>query len=244
MPDIGAAEPDMNKVIAFVSATRPDSGNQLGEWLLIHAVRELAPPGGAAARLAVNTVDMIPAWLGDLSNAALRESPPYDAMIEVWSHGDCADIGRTFDSMAESAGLAGHPFGARLYRVTELVEKDTLAARVARVPGIRLISAIEGHEHLSDREVREGWDHHVAPALRVHRAMTRYVRNWVEEILTPGARPIHGIAVLNFASDEDLKERFFDSEAGKSEIRKDTGSFVRRAENIYAREYLVHLRDG
>src|SRR5690606_30292602 len=115
------------------------------------------------------------------------------------------------------------------YRVSEFVEKDETPDRPGLVPGIRLLSTLYGRPELDDRQVKLGWDRHVPPALVAHRAMSRYARNWVEEPLTSGAPRIHGLAALNFPTDDDLRERFYASAADKAAMAEDTPRFVHKA---------------
>jgi hypothetical protein len=126
----------------------------------------------------------------------------------------------------------------RTYRVSEFVEKDATPGGAGRVPGIRLLSTLYGRPDLDDRQIKLGWDRHVPPAMSAHRAMSRYIRNWIEEPLTSGAPHIHGLAALNFLTDEDLRERFYASAASKAAMAEDTPRFVQKSVNVYAREHV------
>ena len=56
--------------------------------------------------------------------------------------------------------------------------------------------------------------------------MTRYVRNLVDQPLTPGAPGYNGVAMLYFPTQQDLEQRLYDTPANAEVIGADVASFV------------------
>ena len=82
---------------------------------------------------------------------------------------------------------------------------------------------------------------HVPLALRVHAGVAKYVRNWIEEPLSPTTAQTRGIVELHFDSITDLEQRWFDSERGRAEIIQDVGHFLKSAVRMFTTEHLLRV---
>jgi uncharacterized protein (TIGR02118 family) len=163
-----------------------------------------------------------------------------------------ADAGSTGDSMADAAislwvddaGLAAfreeigaptstwRPAGAaRLdaWRVREVraksYDRDWPDGSVS--PGITQYSLVRPAPGRSRAQCSRHWrEKHLPLALRVHVGLWNYVQDHVLETLTDTGDDVLGHAALHFRSEDDLREKLFDSEAGAREIYADIPRFM------------------
>jgi hypothetical protein len=91
---------------------------------------------------------------------------------------------------------------------------------------VNLVSAITWAAGKTEETGRQGWHKHGPLACRVHIGMTRYVQNYVEQALTPGAPGYNGVAVLYFPTLQDLEQRLYDTPQNAEVIAADVKSFV------------------
>ena len=79
----------------------------------------------------------------------------------------------------------------------------------------------------SREECSRHWqEKHVPLALRIHVGMWNYVQDHVVDTLSETGGDLLGHAVLHFRSLQDLRDKFFDSEAGAQEIYADVARFM------------------
>lgn len=106
-------------------------------------------------------------------------------------------------------------------------------------PGVERISFIRAAPGLTRAEMARHWGEVHWPIARVHHpALWRYVQNVVVEPITPDAPEADGIAQLHFRSVADLRDRFYDSEAGQRVVADDVRQFLERGAGwrVLARE--------
>jgi uncharacterized protein (TIGR02118 family) len=133
--------------------------------------------------------------------------------------------------------------GARLdvYAVDERVriEYERDWADGVAAPGVERISFVRALPGLTRAEMAAHWGDVHWPIARVHHpALWRYVQNVVLEVLTPESPDVDGIAQLTFRTVTDLRDRFYDSDAGKQVVADDVAKFLDRGAGwrILARE--------
>jgi uncharacterized protein (TIGR02118 family) len=156
-------------------------------------------------------------------NLVRGDGAPWHVVVEAWT-------GAVSLRELLRAGVPGECVAAcATYRVEELVEKDEGPAPGWPVAGVRLIVPWRRRIDVSPGECRRHWDEHVPLANRVHVGVTRYVRNWVEEAVgddVAKAPPYQGIASQHYPSEQDLRERSFDSPASVQAINDDVADFI------------------
>jgi EthD domain len=157
---------------------------------------------------------------------------------------DFTDRARLYDSPAAGRAmeeaLVARVSEAFTYRVTENIEKDahpTLPGE--RSPGVKMIPMAGWKQGLTDREGRLAWEVHGPLALRTHTGFSKYVRNVVEESLTPGAPDYRGIGELQFLTTDDAVHRFFPSPAAARIIEFDTARWMVAYEGAFFGEYVL-----
>ena len=92
-------------------------------------------------------------------------------------------------------------------------------------PGVKRLSFVRTHAGTTRAEFAVHWRDIHAPLARVHHpALWRYVQNVVIHPVTPGSAD--GVAELSFRTEADLRERMYDSAAGREVIAKDVASFI------------------
>jgi uncharacterized protein (TIGR02118 family) len=98
-----------------------------------------------------------------------------------------------------------------------------------QTPGLGLLFAVVRRADISHEQFDEHWrDRHAPLALRHHVGMWDYVQCSFVRPLRPDSAELDGMAVCQFASREDLKERFYDSPEGRAVIEAD----VRRMSDV------------
>lgn len=227
----------MGKLICFVRAADPGAAASCRA----HALEELAPAlltRLQPSRLIVDLADVDPGdppWKRP-GEASAPASSAYDAAIQMvvedGAEGEAAAV------VAEA--LTGWAGAVAAYRVNETIEREQRPrAAPGRSPGVKFLSLMRFHDDLPPRARRRIWAHHAGLALKVHVGMDIYVRNVVEAALTKDAPEVHGVAELHFPTMRDMRERWFDSPAGREAIIQDVGHFLHSAVRLYTSEHVI-----
>jgi hypothetical protein len=119
--------------------------------------------------------------------------------------------------------------GAQVWRGRSrtLLERAPSAAPGACTPGIVLVATTVRAPALSHADFDAWWrDRHGPLALRHHAGLCGYEQIVFERPVRAEGPALDGLALLHFASAGDLRERFYDSEAGRDAIRADTARFL------------------
>lgn len=160
-------------------------------------------------------------------------SPPIDSIGELSF--DTIDDYRTrlYDSEEGRAIVArdvqGFLAAADAYECTEHVQRagDWPGRPGRRSPGVKLFAAMRRADGLDHQAFVDHWlGRHAPLALARHPTLVRYVTNVVDARLSPEAPEVDGFAELHFASEEDRRERMFDSEEGRREVEADMARFL------------------
>ena len=82
---------------------------------------------------------------------------------------------------------------------------------------------------------RRHWDEHVSTALRVHVGLTKYERNWVDEVMSwsVGAQPVDAYADFSFRTARDFLDNFFPGEGDRLEVTQDIVNFVASGSGLF-----------
>ena len=230
----------MTKLIAFVQGFAYEERAKFQDYCLQEFAPRWLAEDGTMQGLVVDLVDVVPEHMpwqrpGELS--PIPADPPYDAVIEAWF--ETADQARDANRWL-LAELSERRAKLDVFRTTEWIEKDRPApAGHGRSLGIKYMSQCTFHDDLPDSAARRSWDIHVPLALRVHVGVAKYVRNWVEEPLSPVTGKVQGIVELHFDNISDLEQRWFDSERGRAEIVQDVGHFLKGAVRMFTTEHIL-----
>jgi uncharacterized protein (TIGR02118 family) len=152
-----------------------------------------------------------------------------DAVISLWL--DDAGLG-TFREELGAPASAWRPAGAGrvdAWRVREVRAKtyDRSWPDGSVSPGIAQYSLVRPARSRSRAQCSRHWqENHVPLALRIHVGLWNYVQDHVLETLTETGGDVLGHAALHFRSEDDLREKLFDSEAGAREIYADIPRFM------------------
>ena len=152
-----------------------------------------------------------------------------DAAVSLWV--DDAGLG-AFREEVGTAARAWHPAGASrvdAWRVREVRAKtyDRSWPDGSLSPGITQYSLVRPARSRSLEQCSRHWqEKHVPLALRIHVGLWNYVQDHVIETLTETGGDVLGHAALHFRSEDDLREKLFDSEAGAREIYADIPHFM------------------
>jgi hypothetical protein len=157
---------------------------------------------------------------------------------------DFTDRARLYDSPSAGRAIeealmakAGEAF---TFRATENIEKDAHPTLLGeRSPGAKMLSIAGLKPGLTPAQWRLAWEVHGPLALRTHTGFSKYVRNVVEESLTPGAPDYRGIAELVFLTMDDAVHRFFPSPAAARIIEFDTARWMVAYDGAYFGEYVL-----
>lgn len=231
----------MQKLIT-VAARRPGNESAVFQQDYLERLAPLAMAQWVGLRrYIVNLVDVA------LDPDAGAPEPPYDVVTEAWfdTLEDFLEPGRRYPSPAVAAEVETEFHGATarafVYHVAERVQLDDGQVPIegARSPGVKAIYLVRRAAGLSSREAAERWRKHAPLAVKHHAGMSKYVQNGVIASLTPGAPRVDGVAVLHFPTLEDLRQRMYDSEAGRAAITADAATLVSEATPLYCGEYVL-----
>ena len=94
-------------------------------------------------------------------------------------------------------------------------------------PGLTATFALVRRPDLTHEQSDSHWrDNHAPLALKHHVGMWGYTQCSIDKALTPGSAAYDGVALCQFASLSDLKERFFDGPEGVKAIREDVAKMA------------------
>lgn len=144
------------------------------------------------------------------------------------------DEGSPFSCQAVLAGPAGWASGAGpadRYTAEMVVGKDGSAGAIS------LMALIERPEGMSRAEAFRHWDEHIPLAVEVHYKALSYRQYRFVERLSKGGRDYTGLAVLGFASPEDLRTGLFRTPEDNAVIAADVAEFTTRFETLYGTEH-------
>ena len=233
----------MYDTVTFYKAQAEADTREYQQWFLKSHAPTLINVGGAK-RCVVNLIEPEPEKLPYRPSDELKTpdgKPAYDVVLEVSSidHASYENLRRSFAILPKKTSLC------HAYRVDRSLEKDELGEQPIgeATPGLKFISKINWWKDMQPSAARRSWDNHVALALRVHIGASKYLRNWVTSKLTDSAPDTGGVTMLNFLSQYDLENRWFDSARGEQEIMHDKEHFVSGGNRLYAKEYLLFEPD-
>jgi hypothetical protein len=231
------------KFISLIGCGQGSDRAAFRQWFISEHAPALAHSPGIA-HYVVNLNDFTP----NMGVAPLESAPvPYDVVTEasIEPSGSAQSAAELYNGAVGEAverSLRAHGANCYSYLVSEVVEKDQQTfVRGERAPGVNLVSAITWGEGKNDQQGRQGWRHHGPLACRIHIGMTRYVQNYIEQVLTPGAPPYNGVAMLYFPALVDLEQRLYDRPESAELIGADVRSFVNLAKIVtfYTTQYTL-----
>ena len=219
----------MGKVLALVRRAEGMDRVDFGKKYMDFGTGLAALPG--VQRCIVSLVDV------SAEDAGLRPGgePKFDAVSELWTGPGVDPVAL----LATPAGLVGQN---HVYQVNETVEReyDRSWPVGERSPGVKSYYLMLRNPAMTHKEATDYWGEQHAPlALKIHIGMWRYTRNVVSEALTPGAPDWDGMAILHFRSAFDLRERFYDSAAGRAAIAADVAKFSGGGAALHSSEWIL-----
>lgn len=135
---------------------------------------------------------------------------PFVAQVNLWLEDGAAR--EPFEDVLRGAGfdLAGYRVSESLY--TEYGDNVHGTPRSwpdgERSPYIVAVTLLERPAHLAKEEWQRRWYGRQSPMSEAMQPRARYVRNVVEEVLTPGAFPFEGIVEESWPSAEHVQNPF------------------------------------
>lgn len=174
--------------MCFLKA-RSERAGAFRQWFLeslAPRLLEMAPM--PVQRLIVNLADCPPAGFAIYGGAEVAVGPQYEVILQVW-----CESGADFERLLAvgEAELQEWVEVLHCYRITEtevLHKPDLLVGKPT--PGYKLLRGLFFHEDMPDSAVQRSWERHQHLAVKVHVGLARYVRHWVDEVLTADAPAI------------------------------------------------------
>ena len=222
------------KFVTFAAAPAGEAPETFQAWFVDDYARDFAAANDLATAIVRQSVmppGAAPQGRGDQADPAHL---PFHAILEVWL--PTAEDFRRIASVTERS-LRSRGVRYVSYRVTPSLEKDPRFAEAgtggAR-PGITYVTPVRWLPGLSPAEARRHWDEHVPAALRVHASMSKYERNWVDEVMSwsADAVPVDAYADFSFAGVDEW-DRFFPDDAARLEISQDIASFIHSGSGLF-----------
>jgi hypothetical protein len=190
-----------------------------------------------ARQLALNVVDVEATLAASMPLAAGAETLAGLVTLRVEEPARGDRIGEVLGEIADR--VAG-------YRVAESIpldwERPSWPAG-ERTPGVKLVTLFDKPKDLSDADFFHEWhDVHTPLSLEIH-PLWRYVRNAVEDRVTPAGPTFRGIVEETFRSLEDVTdpERFYGSRENIKRVAEHVSTFIdlERIETRLMNEYLL-----
>ncbi len=217
------------KFISLISRGPGQNRADFQQWSLREHAPAIVKQVPRLRHYIVNINDVSP----NMGVAPLDSAPvPYDVVTEMWiepanAAQSAADLYNSTAGPLVAQSLSSRAAACHSYLVNEVVQKDQQTFALGqRAPGVNLISAITWAADKNDETGPQGWRKHGPLACRVHIGMTRYVQNYIEQAVTPGAPAYNGVAVLYFPTLQDLEQRLYDTPQNAEIIAADVKSFV------------------
>ena len=232
----------MVKYFTAMTAKANQDPAQFRHWFLREHAAQVLKHCPSLRRYIVNLAEPAPA----IDYGPGYFSRRYQVVTEMSfdSPEDFSDRNRLYDSAASARALqsaleerVGESF---TYRVTEYIEKDAHPVLLGeRTPGVKMIPFIGWKEGLSEREGRLSWEVHGPLALSIHAGFSKYVRNVVDEIVTPGAPRYGGIGILQFLTHHDAAHRLLPTPDAARIIAWDIARWIVIHEQFDCAEYVL-----
>ncbi|PHP66777.1 hypothetical protein CSC94_11760 [Zhengella mangrovi] len=224
----------MKNYLFFLRAL-PGKSDEFTDWLL----KDLGPriaATDACASLRVNVAVDSPNT-DPLYRQERREGDGFDASLDLACPDEPAFEGLQRGLLADLNDRTEANYG---YDVAYLLEKeDPDALRGNPAPGYKIMRGFYFFDDLSPEAARRCWDNHVALALKIH-GFDKYVRYWVNKIVTKDAPAIGGATNLQFSSADKFLNNYFTVPDGMEQIQQDIGHFIDRGlARIYTREHIL-----
>jgi hypothetical protein len=238
----------MNKLVYILWAKRDVSPERVRTQILDECAPELLARG--ARYLQCNIADERVGVASPAPQTPLSDEP-FVAQVNVWLDDDTPRA--PVEDVLRAAGfdLAGYRVRESLY--TEYGENRHGEPRSwpdgERSPYIVAVTLLERPAHIPKDEWRRRWFGRQSPMSEVMQPRARYVRNVVEEALTPGAFPYEGIVEESWPSAEHVKNPFlFYGAKNPVQLARNIGTMlssvmaflpITRIPNVMTSEYFV-----
>lgn len=119
----------------------------------------------------------------------------------------------------------------------DLYEANLVVGKPGPSGRIQLLALTERLEGQSREEAIRHWDEHMELAVKIHHKALSYRQYRFSRCLTPGAPDYTGLAVLSFASADELLTGLYRTEADVAVIEADVAEFVSRVVTFFCSEY-------
>ncbi|MBU9477691.1 hypothetical protein [Burkholderia multivorans] len=162
-------------------------------------------------------------------------SPPHDFAFKAQFSSADALI-----ATIEETGLPEKCVEWTVWEVEVSEKKARESPADGTVPGIHMLHPLWFHDDLPRSVLLRSWrEIHGDLALRVHVGSNMYCQNLVTSAVVPGsAAPYGGFSEFHFPSYEALRDGYFDSDRGRTEIRHDIRHFIKGVPpRFFAHEY-------
>jgi hypothetical protein len=236
------------KFFTLISAAAGQDKRQFQQWFLKEHAPLVMERVRGLKRYIVDLADTEPPPVENIGFVAPMAEARHDVITEMWfgSPDDFKDRIKLYGSAANADAvekhLAARAGAAFSYRVSEIIEKDKAVLKLGeRTAGLKNVIPLFWQPGLPDDDGRNGWQVHGAIASRTHVGMSKYVRNLVEEVLTPGAPAYQGIGELHFASADDMRYSTFPTPHSLEVIAFDTARWLGPVEQHYCSEWVLKL---
>lgn len=133
-------------------------------------------------------------------------SEPFVAMVNIWTDND--EVRLTCEDILRSAGFELHGYAVDEWLYTDYGDNEHAQPRDwpdgERSPGILAVTLLKKPKRVPYDQWMQRWFGHQSPMSEWMQPRTRYVRNVVTEVVTPGADPCDGIVEEDWPSREHV----------------------------------------
>lgn len=192
----------MNKYIYLLWSRQDMTPAQRRETLLGDVARKLDAHGAAA--IIMNIADEFATTPSPAPKPLFSE--PFIAQVNIWTDSDAVRLRCEDDLRSAGFEICGYRVDEWLY--TDYGENEHATPRDwpdgERSPGILAVTILRKPRRVPRDKWMQRWFGHQSPMSEWMQPRSRYVRNIVEEMVTPGADPCDGIVEEAWPSGEHV----------------------------------------
>ncbi len=115
-------------------------------------------------------------------------------------------------------------------------EARLVTGKKGPVGSISLVALVKQAEGVSRQDAFRHWDEHIPLALEIHHKAVSYKQYRLLRSITQGAPDYFGLAILSFASPEDVLTGIYRSKEDEKIIADDVAEFISSAEVMFGTE--------
>lgn len=238
----------MEKLFELFSATAGEDRFAFQRWFLDSFAPRVLEAHPAALGYAVTLIDVTPKPLIPMRQDMPVLPPPMcDVVTETWLANRATSQREDLPSSHADLAASLRPRGklAAAYRISEQrrFDRHPQAPLGAATRGLKFYAFMRWNDGLTAEDARRMWTEHLNIVNRIHSRMSKYIQNWVDATIVPGALACDGIAQLYYEQQSDFEQHHYGTLENRDAVRADTTRFNKGSIPLFGTEYVLRRFD-